>query len=222
MNQPVPIAVGIVDDNPGLIRTTHTSLSFFDQISVTFTALDGQEALDMLSKQQPDVVLMDIEMAVMDGITATARIHELYPAVKVIMLTVFDQDDKIFDAIMAGATGYLMKDEKPARLFEAICEAVDGGAPMSPKIARRALHLLRHLQQTEAPRQVPADFQLTRREIEMLEAIAAGQSYQAVADQMFVSLATVKKHIENIYRKMQVHNKVDAVKIAMKNKWFGG
>jgi DNA-binding NarL/FixJ family response regulator len=130
------------------------------------------------------------------------------------MLTVFDESDKIFDSILAGANGYLLKDEKPTKLYEAIEEALDDGAPMSPAIANKALRLIRG-----GTKEVlkPVEFGLTAREVEILDYIAAGKNYTVIADALFISPKTVRKHIENIYKKLQVHNKVEAIQLAQRH-----
>jgi DNA-binding NarL/FixJ family response regulator len=134
--------------------------------------------------------------------------------VKIIMLTVFDDNDKVFNSIMAGASGYLLKDEKPARIISALEEAMDGGAPMSPTIAAKSLQLIRDV---NVKPESKVDFELTAREMETLEHIAKGENYQVIADKLFISPKTVRKHIENIYRKLQVHNKMEAVQLAIKH-----
>jgi DNA-binding NarL/FixJ family response regulator len=155
-------------------------------------------------------------MPVMDGIEATRRIHHLFPQVKIVMLTVFDDAEKIFEAILAGATGYLLKDEKLEKIIAALEEAMEGGAPMSPIIASKAMQLIRG----KIPQATQTNFNLTEREIEILELISNGANYNQIAERTFISPKTVRKHIENIYKKLQVHNKVDAAKVAMKNKLF--
>ncbi len=181
-------------------------------------ATNGQEAMDQLAKHPVDVVLMDINMPMMNGIEATQKLKSLYPEVKVVMLTVFDENDKIFDSILAGASGYLLKDAKTVRIVEAIEDVLDGGAPMSPEIATRILGLLRHQKTGELQKQQAKKFNLTDRELEILKAIASGAQYNQIAEQLFISPKTVRKHIENIYGKLHVHNKVEAIQVAMKNK----
>jgi DNA-binding NarL/FixJ family response regulator len=213
------ISVGIVDDNPKLLDSLELNFSLFDEVEVAFTAIGGVKALACLDDRQPDVILMDIEMPGIDGITTTKRVVEKHPQVKVMMLTVFDEEDKIFSAILNGASGYILKGEKPARIVQCIEEVMDGGAPMSPKIASLTLKIIKH-QQGLSAKQKPENFGLTSREMEVLELISGSLNYQEIADKLFVSPKTIRKHIENIYHKLQVHNKLDAVKIGMANKWF--
>lgn len=209
------INVALAEDVPQLRESITGNLGEFENITVLFAAANGQEMIDRLSEQQPDVILMDINMPVMDGITATRRIRALYPNVKIVMLTVFDDGDNIFNAILAGANGYLLKDSKPSRLLSAIEEAMEGGAPMSPQIAAKTLQLVRGNRTEEIPED--NDFKLTRREIEILDRLSSGETYQQIADKLFISPKTVRKHIENIYQKLHVHNKVEAIQKAQKH-----
>lgn len=207
------IKLAVAEDNPNLARALKENIASFENVELLFVAANGMEAIQKMSSALPDVILMDIHMPVMDGIEATRRINHLFPQVKIIMLTVFDETDKIFDSIMAGATGYLLKDEKPGKILGALEEAMEGGAPMSSLIASKSLQLVRR--GTASPPTEKKDYKLSEREVEILELIAKGENYQQIADQLFISPKTVRKHIENIYRKLQVHNKVDAVKLAL-------
>jgi DNA-binding NarL/FixJ family response regulator len=219
----IMIKVGLVDDNPTLLRNISQNLSVFDEIEIVFKAINGLDALDKLNNYSPDVILMDIEMPAMNGIEATREIKKRFPFQKIMMLTVLDREDKIFDAIKAGATGYLLKDEKPSRILACIEELMDGGAPMSPVIALKTLEILRNQQVIEnkiEELQSPETFNLSKREIEILEKIANGLNYNQIADQLFISAKTSRKHIENIYQKLHVHSKLEAVQMAQKNKWY--
>ncbi|RDB07094.1 response regulator transcription factor [Runella aurantiaca] len=217
------IKVGLVDDNPTLLRNIGQNLALFEEVEIVFKAVNGQDALHKVSNHPTDIILMDIDMPEMDGIAATRSIKELHPAVKIIMLTVFDREDKIFEAIKAGATGYLMKDERPSRIVAAMEEVMEGGAPMSPIIALKTLQILRN-QSVESVKiqsvMSPTAFDLSEREVEILEKIAEGLTYQQIGDKLFISAKTVRKHTENIYLKLHVHSKLDAVKIGQKNRWF--
>jgi DNA-binding NarL/FixJ family response regulator len=206
--------LAVAEDNPNLVRSILEKLSLFENIEVLWVASDGREVLEKITNAQPEVILMDINMPRMDGVEATRKLKEQYPKTIVIMLTVFDENDKIFNSILAGANGYLLKDEKPAKLIQAIEEALEGGAPMSPVIAAKSLQLIRKVH--DVPKS-EVDFGLTGRETEILELIAEGRSYQEIANQLFISPKTVRKHIENIYKKLQVHNKVEAVQLALKH-----
>jgi DNA-binding NarL/FixJ family response regulator len=206
------IRIALAEDKPFLARAIEEKLALFaETLDVRFHAHDGEELLVRLAEHPGiDAVLMDIEMPGMDGIAATAAVRERYPHVRVIMLTVFDDEQRIFQAIQAGAMGYLLKDEPPTALRDAIRVIMDGGAPMSPTIAARALQLLRD--PTRAARAAePPEAELTRRETDVLQQLAEGLEYQEIATNLFISPATVRKHIENIYRKLQVNNKMRAV-----------
>ncbi|MEO1438619.1 MAG: response regulator transcription factor [Bacteroidota bacterium] len=214
------INIAIVDDKYPLIQSLLEVLHYFEEVEVVFTASNGQDCLDKLANllTKPDLILMDIEMDVMNGIEATAKVNAIYPDIKIVMLSAFDDDDKIFHAILAGASGYLLKGEKPSRIISSIEEAMEGRLPMSPLIANKTLQLMRT---APAPTMSsPQDYQLTKRETEVLEQIANGLNYNQIADKLFVSPKTVRNHIEKIYKKLEVHSKVEAVQIAMKNHWF--
>ncbi|MEM6723429.1 MAG: response regulator transcription factor [Bacteroidota bacterium] len=214
------IKIAIVDDKYPLIQSLLEVLHYFEEVEVVFTASNGKDCLDKLANKpkQPDLILMDIEMDVMNGIEATTKVKIAYPDIKIVMLSAFDDDDKIFHAILAGASGYLLKGEKPSRIISSIEEAMEGRLPMSPLIANKTLQLMR----TASPPTMssPQDYQLTKREIEVLEQISIGLNYNQIADKLFVSPKTVRNHIEKIYKKLEVHSKVEAVQIAMKNHWF--
>ena len=212
------VKVGLADDNPKLIQSIAKGLSHYEHIELVFVAMNGQEVLENLAKMSIDVMLMDINMPVMNGIDSTQQLKEKYPDVKVIMLTVFDENDKIFDSILAGASGYLLKDVKTIEIIQAIEEVLEGGAPMSPEIATRILGLLRGKSTGELQQKRADKFGLTPREVEILQEIASGAHYNQIAEKLFISPKTVRKHIENIYSKLHVHNKVEAIQLAMKHK----
>jgi DNA-binding NarL/FixJ family response regulator len=212
------IKIAIAEDNPALAKSVKANVASFDNVELLFIAPNGKELLQKIAENVPDLILMDINMPVMDGIEATQKVKHHFPAIKIIMLTVFDEEEKIFQSIIAGASGYLLKDEKPAKIMNAITEAMEGGAPMSSAIATKALQMIRG-QKTEI---VPEknDFNLSKREIEIMELISKGDNYNQIADKLFISPNTVRKHIENIYSKLHVHNKVEAIQVANKNKLF--
>jgi len=215
----MPIKVAIAEDNHFLARTIKEKLDLFPgEIEFRFRATDGADLLKLLQTQShPEVILMDIEMPVMDGIEATARVAGLYPQIKIIILTVFDDEQRIFHAIQAGAMGYLLKDEPAGRLLESIRMIVDGGAPMSPSIAAKSLQILRHPERLETTSD-NENFDLSKREIDVLEQLSQGLDYHEIAENLYISPATVRKHIENIYRKLQVDNKMRAVNKAIRHK----
>ncbi len=210
------IRLAIVDDNAFLRKAVAEKLSFFSNLSCRFTASDGRELLSKLDENQNlDLILMDIEMPVMNGIEATAAVKQKYPQIKIIMLTVFDNDENIFRSIKAGADGYLLKEVNPEELYRGIIDTINGGATMTPSIALKTLKLFRN----------PVDFamekceeiKLTTRETEVLEHLSKGLKYDNIASNLFVSVGTIRKHIENIYTKLQVHNKIEAIQKAKNN-----
>ncbi len=213
--------IAIIDDNNFLISSVKEKLSFFDDIEIAFCANNGKECIEKITSQQrPDIVLMDIDMPISNGIEATAIIKQKYPQVKIIMLTVFDDDENIFKAIQSGADGYLLKDTTPEELYDAIVQTLQGGAVMTPSIAMKTLKLLRSplLPKSEDVDQKEDTIKLTSRETEVLEHLSKGLAYTAIAENLFISPYTVRKHIENIYQKLQVHSKVEAIELAKKNR----
>ncbi len=215
-NHDSKIRVAIAEDNGLLAQSIRDKLALFpNDIEFRFRADNGRALCDRL-KTDPsiDAILMDIEMPEMDGISATAIIKERHPEIRIIMLTVFDDEDKIFRSIQAGADGYLLKEESPDRLRESLQLIMQGGAPMTPVIAARALDLLRHPERIQKiePEDGPS---LSKREIEVLESLSEGLDYKEIAEKLVISPFTVRKHIENIYRILQVNNKMKAVRKAM-------
>ncbi len=213
----MPIKLAIADDNVFLIKAISEKLSFFEDLNCRFTASDGQDLLEKLeARSTVDLILMDIEMPRMNGIEATAAVKQKYPHIKIIMLTVFDNDENIFRSIKAGADGYLLKEVNPKDLHQGILETMNGGATMTPSIAMKTLKLFRN----------PVDFgnasqeaiNLSAREIEVLEQLSKGLKYNSIAENLFLSVGTIRKHIENIYSKLQVHNKIEAIEKAKSNK----
>ena len=209
------IRIAIADDNLFLQKAVADKISCFEDLSCRFMAANGIELLEKLeANHNIDLILMDIEMPKMNGIEATEKVKTRYPQIKVIMLTVFDNDENIFNAIKAGADGYLLKDIELTALHRGIQDTMNGGAAMTPSIALKSLKLLRNPIAFESHHE---DVQLTTREVEVLEQLSKGLSYGTIADNLFISPGTVRKHIENIYTKLQVHNKLEAVHKARAN-----
>ena len=212
------IKIAIVDDNSFLIKATQEKLSFFDDFDIKFSAFDGLNLIEKLEKNRNiDLILMDIEMPNMNGIEATNYIKANYPQIKIIMLTVFDNDENIFNAIKAGADGYLLKEVNPKDLQQGILDTIDGGATMTPSIAMKTLKLFREPIRFEEV-DVKEEINLTSREVEVLEQLSKGLKYESIAENLFLSKGTVRKHVENIYAKLQVHNKLEAIQKAKNNK----
>ncbi|MEM7087593.1 MAG: response regulator transcription factor [Bacteroidota bacterium] len=208
------LKVAIVDDNSFLIHAIKEKLSFFEDVVIKHTSLNGSELLNRLEDNHNiDVILMDIEMPVLDGIETTQVVKQKYPQIKIIMLTAFDNDENIFNAIKAGADGYLLKEITPQELYNGINETLNGGAAMNPSIALKTLKLLRNPLSIEN-KEDKEEISLSKREVEVLEQLSKALSYTAIAKNLFLSPSTVRKHIENIYKKLQVHSKIEAVQKA--------
>jgi DNA-binding NarL/FixJ family response regulator len=208
------LKIAIVDDNSFLIHAIKEKLSFFEDIAIKHTSLHGGELLTKLEENHNiDLILMDIEMPVLNGIETTQMVKQKYPQIKIIMLTAFDNDENIFNAIKAGADGYLLKEINPEDLYNGICETLNGGAAMNPSIALKTLKLLRNPINIQNPKD-QEEISLSKREVEVLEQLSKALSYTAIAENLFLSPSTVRKHIENIYKKLQVHSKIEAVQKA--------
>jgi DNA-binding NarL/FixJ family response regulator len=172
-----------------------------------------EEALDRIKNEPPDVVLCDIGLPGMSGIEDISILKERYPSLLLLMLTVYDDDERIFDALCAGACGYLLKRTSPARLIESLKEAVEGGAPMSPEVARRVVALFREIRPPGK-----ADYQLTPHELRLLKLLVEGHNYKTAAAELGVSFHTIHFHMRNIYDKLQVHSKSEAVSKALRDR----
>ena len=214
------IRIAVAEDNAFLAKSIQDKIALFPtQLKFKFQAFNGKLFLEKLTEDpNVDVILMDIQMPEMDGIETTRFISERYPQIKVIMLTVLDDEESIFQAILAGANGYLLKDENPNMLLESILSIVEGGAPMSAGIALKALRLLRNPLKPEQQTATAKKPELSSREIDVLNQLSKGMDYKQIAENLIISPATVRKHIENIYAKLQVHNKMEAVNLAQKHR----
>ncbi|MFZ1530141.1 MAG: response regulator transcription factor [Ferruginibacter sp.] len=219
--------IGIVDDKPYLRNSLKEKLaSIENDIEVIMEAGDGSAFLKFMktASPKPDVVLMDIEMNELNGIETVLRAAPLYPSVKYIMLTVFDDDERIFSAIKAGAHGYLLKEETAQNIIDALYQVYqDEGAPMSPGIARKAWKWLTGLSARPAAEKntVLTNIEpLSEREKEILKCSMEGKEYAQIAEQLFLSKHTVRQHMKNIYSKLHVSSKVEALQISLKNKWI--
>lgn len=205
------IKIGIVEDIPQLASALKEKVELAPEMKVKHMAANGNEIIDLLQKDHNiDVLLMDIYMPQLDGIAATERVTKRWPHIKIVMSTVFSDEQYLFNAIMVGATGYLLKDEPPAMIHKAIYEAIEGGAPMSKEMARKSLKLIRN-NKKEIEQNIAEEYNLTAREIEIIEHLSRGNSYEQIADNLFISCGTVRKHVENCYRKLRVHNKLEAI-----------
>jgi DNA-binding NarL/FixJ family response regulator len=200
------IKVAIVEDQQRTREGLATLIGGTPGYRIVGSFASMEEALAKLEREFPDVLLADIRLPGISGIEGVRRLKARYPALQVLMLTVYADDEHIFEAICAGACGYLLKDTPPTKLLEAIRELRDGGAPMSPEIARKVVTMF---QKTAPP---PSDEQqLSPRELQVLKLLADGHSYKTAAAALSVSEDTIRFHIRNIYEKLHVHSKSEAV-----------
>ena len=216
------IKIAIVDDNRPNRLSLAERITYDESVEVIFTANDGVQFLQQMDQAAlpdvPDIVLMDIEMPFLNGIDAVSQASVLYPGVKFLMLTVFDDDEKIFEAIKAGAIGYLLKDEKVSVILDGLHQIMlYGASPMSPRIARKALEMLGRATVNNISHSAGNDFNLSDRERSILKLMVDGLDYRNIAEQLFVSPHTVRNHIANIYNKLHVTSKAQAIKMATKN-----
>jgi len=172
----------------------------------TGTYRSMEDALAGIGSDVPNVVLVDIGLPGMSGIEGIALLNARHPDVLLLMLTVYDDDERIFDALCAGACGYLLKKMPPSQILDSVTQAVAGGAPMSPEVARRVIELFRQLRPSES-----ADYGLTPHEVRLLQLVAEGHSYKSAAVQLKVTVKTISFHLQKIYGKLHVHSKSEAV-----------
>lgn len=220
------LRIGLVDDKAVNRASIAEKINQFEDLDFCFTATNGSDCLEQLKglpiDKMPQVIFMDLEMPVMDGVQTISLARALYPEICFLVLTVFDDDDKIFEAIKAGANGYLLKDESAISLRNAITNAVEnGGAPMSAAIARKALALLSKASIPEGRKSDPVliDSLLTEREKEILTHTINGYDAKRIASILDISVLTIRKHIANIYQKLHVNSKAQIISLAHKNNW---
>ena len=207
------IRVVIIEDlrevREGLTMLVHGTSGF--QCVASYRTME--DALREIGTTMPDVILTDIGLPGMNGVEGTRILRERFPEVPILALTVYDDDDNVFDAICAGASGYLLKNTTPARLLEALREVVDGGAPMSPDVARRVVTVFRAFR--PPPR---AAYHLTPQETDLLKLMVEGHHYKTAAAAMGITTSTVSFHLKHIYEKLQVHSKTEAVAKALRER----
>jgi DNA-binding NarL/FixJ family response regulator len=206
-----PIRVAIIEDmrevREGLKSLINGTHGF--RCANSFRSME--DALACIGSEKLDVILTDIGLPGMSGIEGISILRERYPEVPIIALTIYDNDDNVFSALCAGASGYLLKNTPPARLLESLREVVDGGAPMSPEIARYVIRLFR-----EFSPPARATYHLTPQELELLKLLVEGHHYKTAAHELSISTNTVSFHLKNIYTKLQVHSKTEAVAKALR------
>ena len=204
------IRVAIFEDNTLVREGMQAILNGTPGYSCCSAYADANHVEQKIRSSTPDVVMMDIEMPGLTGIEATYIIHEHFPGTKVLIQTVFNDSDKIFNALCAGASGYILKNEPPSKQIEAIHEVFNGGAPMSPSIAKKVMQFF--LQKNVilvSPETI--DYQLSEREKEILSLMAHGHNYRSIADKAFISYETVRTHVKKIYRKLHVASRAEAI-----------
>jgi len=211
--QPAIIKVAIVEDRREIRDALTMLINGTDGFRCCGAYRTMEEALDKIKGEVEDVVLSDIGLPGMSGIEGIRILKERYPNLLLLMLSVYDDDERIFDALCAGACGYLLKRTSPARLIECLKEAVQGGAPMSPEVARRVVALFRDIRPPER-----ADYQLTPHETRLLKLLVEGHNYKTAAAELGVSFHTIHFHVRNIYEKLQVHSKSEAVSKALRDR----
>ena len=207
------IKVAIIEDQRNIRDCLSFLVSGTEGFSCTGSYRTMEEALDKIPRAMPDIVLSDIGLPGMDGIKGVRILKERYPDLVILMLSVYNDDERIFDAICAGATGYLLKKTQPARLIESLKEAVEGGAPMSPEVARRVMEIFREFHPSER-----VDYNLTPHETRLLKLFVQGHNYKTAAAELGLSVNTISFHVRNIYDKLQVHSRSEAVAKALRNR----
>jgi DNA-binding NarL/FixJ family response regulator len=203
-----PVKVYVVEDQPKILKSLIKLLGGFKEIDIVGKALSGEESLEGIEAQQPEVVLLDLGLPQMSGIDVTREIKKRFPEIEVLIFTVFDEEEKVMEAIQAGASGYLLKGMEAGKIVEAIREVKDGGSVIQPSLARSLLRQFRV--QAEPGKDEPFP-NLTPREVEILQIIAKGLSNAEAARVLKISRATIRTHLEHIYAKMAVSNRVEAI-----------
>ena len=207
------VRIAIFDDNENLLSSLSLLLSTEPTFEVVATNNHVLNCLDDVRASRPDVILMDIEMPGMTGIDAVRVLRKEFPDVLILMQTIFEDDERIFDAICSGASGYLLKSQVNSRLLSSIKEMLAGGSPMSPSVARRILSGLQRNPQWKYVK--PVDYRLTNRELEVLNCIVNGLSHKMIGDQLHIGYETVRSHVKKIYEKLQVVSLTEAVAKAL-------
>ena len=208
-----PIGVAVIEDHREFRDYLAALMSGTAGFRCTGSFRSMEDALSRIAVDLPDVVLIDIGLPGMSGVEGIRILKERYPKILMLTLTVYGDDGRIFDALCAGASGYLLKKTQPTRLLESIREAAQGGAPMSPEVASRVIRLFREIRPPER-----ADYDLTPHEVRILKLLVEGHNYKTAAAKLGVTPTTINFHLQNIYQKLQVHSKTEAVAKALRNR----
>ena len=207
------LKVAITEDQPKIREGLRALIDGTEGYRCVGSFGSMEETFQRIDRELPDVLLVDIGLPGMSGIEGLRRMRDEHPQVALVMLTVYDDDQRIFDAMCAGACGYLLKKTPPARLVESLREVVDGGAPMSPEVARRVVALFREIRPPAR-----ADYQLTPHELRILKLLVEGHNYKTAGAELGVSINTIRFHMRSIYDKLQVHSKSEAVSKVLRNR----
>lgn len=207
------VSVGIVEDDSSIRESVASLINSAAGFSCNQVFDSVESALQSIADPPPDVMLMDINLGGMSGIEGVRKLKSIFPQMNILMLTVFEENDKIFQSLCAGASGYLLKRTPHQKILEAIMEVHQGGAPMTASVAKKVLQLFTGI----APPTLP-EVHLTPREMEILQHLISGSSYKKIARELFISFDTVNSHIKKIYEKLQVHSKTEAVAKALQHK----
>tara|TARA_R110000868_G_scaffold259361_2_gene517159 strand:+ start:27652 stop:28320 length:669 start_codon:yes stop_codon:yes gene_type:complete len=215
------IQIAIVEDQEKIRKNLTARLAFYDDINIIFEAENAEIAMEKLqslsNKNLPQVILMDIEMPGKSGIRATMEIKSEFPEIDILIQTVFENEEKIFQSIQAGASGYLLKDDPISKYVDAIKELTIGGAALSSTIALKVMSYVKNEQTEKATKakQTQEKFSLSDREIDIIKAIVEDLTEQEIGEQLFISPHTVRTHIKNIYKKLHIHSRASAVRFAI-------
>ena len=217
--------IGIVEDHFINRKIIKEKILPYEDIHIAIEAENGNNFFDLMKnlrkEDYPQVVLIDLEMPVLDGISTISLSSIRYPSIKFIVLTIYEDNDKIFDAIKAGASGYLLKEDKAINIVDAIANVIEyDGIPMSPAIARRAMKLLSGITQNNSTLEKIEDYQLSSREIQILKEIVGGNNPADIAEKLFISPNTVRTHVNNIYKKLHLNSRAQVISLAHKNNWI--
>lgn len=213
MDMKIPVV--IVEDNNDIRQALEQIIEMSDTCELVGSCVNGEDALVKIPLINPKVVLMDISLGGITGIEVVKELKVLHPDILFMMCTIYEDDEQLFEALSAGASGYILKKTPPGKLLEAILELVDGGAPMSSQIARKVVAAFQNKKSEKNPNETALDV-LSKREKEILEMIAKGLLYKEISDSLFISTETVRKHVRHIYDKLHVDNRIEAV-----NKFYG-
>ncbi len=209
-------SVAIVEDNSDIRLALEQIIEASDEYTLAGSCVSGEEALVKIPILNPKVVLMDIGLGGISGIEVVRELKAAHPEILFMMCTIYDEDEKIFEALSAGASGYILKKTSPAKMLEGITELIEGGAPMSSQIARKVVAAFQSKPAPASAATGSALDVLSKREKEILEMLSTGLLYKEISDKLTISSETVRKHVYHIYEKLHVNNRIEAV-----NKYFG-